>query len=853
MAGDMLADLFVNLRAKTDEWKSGLSGASSEGESFGSHIGSTFGKVAGLVAGLGISVSAVSFFKTGIEEAREAAKTSADIANTLKITGASAWTSVGQVDKLSTSLSNYSAMNQDVIAHGEDVLLSFNNVKNAGTGVNAVFDRGSKVAVDLSAKLGTNLQGSMKLVGKALQDPVKGMTALNKVGAGLSTQQQDLVKHLVATGDSLGAQKVILTALEGKYGGAAGALADPWDKFKVTIQNVEREVGEKFLPIINKLIGWAADLLPKALSVASDAFGWVSKGVKNFIDGFKFGSDLNGLPGMNSSVWAEWGDKVFLVFDTAREFVREFFDGFNGTSKSAAVTQTTWIRFGQTFRQVWTTVKADAQAAWAVLSPIFAKIGDYLGNHIKPILISVGAAFGVLAAGGVLSLVVSAISAVIGVVVALVSVLATPVVVIGLLIAALVYAYTQFAGFRNVVNTVVEWLVANVPPAFEAVRHAAETAFKWIQENVVPIVTQVVTWVITQFGNLVSWVVTEWPKISEAIGHVMVVIRDIIGVVVLAIAFIWEHAHTQIMAIAEATWSTIQAVISAAVEIVKDIINFVLDVINGDWDKAWHDITDIFSTVWGLIITVAGNFLTILWNLFVGALQILAAIVGNGLMAVLGWFASLPGSILGALGDLGGLLIWAGLSVISGLKNGAVAAAEGLWGWLRSIGGAVVGVFWDAGSWLLNIGSQIIDGLVSGIRSAFHKVTDVLGSLSGLIPSWKGPPARDAVMLVGAGQMIMGGLVKGLKSGYGDVQDFLGGVSTDISGMSGATLRVAPLATRNSQTVTQVVTVRHEFGDTPIKVDGTKVDTDALAKDMARSMRAEFLKLGNYGTVLGGR
>lgn len=774
---EVLADLAVKLSADLQGFKKGLADGNSSADDFESHSSHVFGKIAGVVAGLGVTAAATKFFTGAIAEAREAAKVSADTALTIADTGAAAWTSAGHIGDLATSLSNYAGIDDEAIQSNENILLTFKSIQNAGTGANAVFDRAAKATVDLSSKFG-DMKSSSIQVGKALEDPVKGLAALGKAGVTFDETQKSMIKHMVESGDKIGAQKMILSAIEGQVGGLAGAMADPWDRLQVTWKNVQEAVGTALLPVLNKVLTWGADLLPKALGVATQIWEGLKAAIDDFIGG-----------------WENADAKVGT-------------GGFVGVM----------IKAGQDAQKIWQKVKEGIDGFVGGWQNANAKIGPGVSGFTATML-RMGAA-----------------------------------------------AHKVFDDIKAFAGQVVAFFhahpdlgLAMVSPAAEAIKQViqhwqqikpviAETV-KWISTNVIPAVRQVVAYMVEQFGHLVAWVKTEWPKISEAIGHVMVVIRDIIGVVVLAIAFIWEHAHTQIMAVAKATWDTIQATVSAAIEIVKDVINLVLDVINGDWGKAWHDITDIFSTVWGLIITVAGNFMVILWNLFVGALQVLAAIVGNGLMAVLGWFASLPGSILGALGDLGGLLIWAGLSLISGLKNGAVAAAEGLWGWLRSIGGAVIGVFWDAGSWLWNIGSQIIDGLVSGIRSAFHKVTDVLGSLSGLIPSWKGPPAKDAVMLHGNGRLIMQGLVDGLRSGYGDVQNFLAGVTGGIGGSIG----VAPVAVAHSsrQSIT-VHHVLHHEGD--IKLTGTAGDVQGMAKQLARPIRDELIKVsGTTGSLWGGR
>jgi phage-related minor tail protein len=63
---------------------------------------------------------------------------------------------------------------------------------------------------DMSVALGTDASGSAIQLGKALNDPIKGVAALQKVGVSFTESQKEQIKTLVETGDTLGAQKIIL-------------------------------------------------------------------------------------------------------------------------------------------------------------------------------------------------------------------------------------------------------------------------------------------------------------------------------------------------------------------------------------------------------------------------------------------------------------------------------------------------------------------------------------------------------------------------------------------------------------------------------------------------------------------
>jgi phage-related minor tail protein len=90
----------------------------------------------------------------------------------------------------------------------------------------AAFDRAQQAAINLSTRMGQDLQASAIQIGKALNDPIKGITSLTRVGIQFTDQQKEQIKAMVEAGNVAGAQKVILGELERQFGGAAQAAQD---------------------------------------------------------------------------------------------------------------------------------------------------------------------------------------------------------------------------------------------------------------------------------------------------------------------------------------------------------------------------------------------------------------------------------------------------------------------------------------------------------------------------------------------------------------------------------------------------------------------------------------------------
>lgn len=150
-------------------------------------------------------------------------------------------------------------------------LLTFNRVSGE------VFDRAQRAAVNFAAGSKRSLQEASRVIGAALNDPIKGMNALASAGVAFTRAQQDQIKALVASGRGVEAQNMILAEFERRYNGAAQAMrdADPnaamgnaWEDFRIT-------VGQ----IVNSLLPPLTAMLQKV----ADAFNNLSPGMQRAV------------------------------------------------------------------------------------------------------------------------------------------------------------------------------------------------------------------------------------------------------------------------------------------------------------------------------------------------------------------------------------------------------------------------------------------------------------------------------------------------------------------------------------------------------------------------------------------
>lgn len=261
MPSAVIGALRVNLGIDTAEFSDGL--RDSEGQL--NRFGATMEKIAGKLAGVGQSLALyvttplIAIGTAAYQAAGESAKATAAVEAALKSMGQGAGYSLEQLQDLAAGLQSVSTFDDDdIMSKVTANLLTFGNVTGE------VFARAQQSALDLSARLGTDLQGSAIMLGKALNDPVKGINALTRVGVSFTQQQKDQIKEMVTAGKLFEAQKLLLSELEKQYSGQAVALAGT-DPGKVAqawnaVGDAMEAVGAVIAPIVSEIAGYIKGL-----------------------------------------------------------------------------------------------------------------------------------------------------------------------------------------------------------------------------------------------------------------------------------------------------------------------------------------------------------------------------------------------------------------------------------------------------------------------------------------------------------------------------------------------------------------------------------------------------------------
>ncbi len=238
MASRSLGTLTLDLIAEVGGFVAGMEKAERTAKKGAKEIGSAadaaslaWGKLGKVAAGAlsGITVGAV--FGAVIRNTKQMEKEQAQLEAVLRSTGESAGFSREQLNEMASSMERTSTVSAGEINQAQTNLLAFTGI------VGEQFPRALQSAIDMAARTGTTVTSAAETIGRALDVPSKGLTALSKQGFRFTEEQKKAAEQLEATGRTAEAQGIILKALEESYGGAAAASRDTFGGALMALQN----------------------------------------------------------------------------------------------------------------------------------------------------------------------------------------------------------------------------------------------------------------------------------------------------------------------------------------------------------------------------------------------------------------------------------------------------------------------------------------------------------------------------------------------------------------------------------------------------------------------------------------
>jgi hypothetical protein len=254
-----LEDKFSKTADKYNKALSGMERKTSTLDKVGFQVGrgarnvvDNVGRIA--VVGAGLVASQVALGVRSLAQLEEAKNQTEAV---ITSTGGAAKVTAEQVRALAESLEDLTTVDDKAIQAGENMLLTFTNIRNEVGEGNDIFNQATKTLVDLSVAMGSDPKQAAIQLGKALNDPIKGITALTRVGVTFTEQQKDQIATMVEAGDTMGAQKVILAELTKEFGKSGEAFgkgpAADMRRFGDAIEGAQQALATGFLPVMQRV------------------------------------------------------------------------------------------------------------------------------------------------------------------------------------------------------------------------------------------------------------------------------------------------------------------------------------------------------------------------------------------------------------------------------------------------------------------------------------------------------------------------------------------------------------------------------------------------------------------------
>jgi hypothetical protein len=306
--------LKLSLLADVSQLSKGLNQGTNEVQGFGSKM-ANFGKKAAAafaVAGIAAAAFAVKFAKDAIVAGEAAATANARIEQINKSMGLFG-ESTNEVNKALIDYAEKTAratgVDTNSIKATQAKLLTFKELAATANEIGGNFERSTKAAIDLGAAGFGTAELNAVALGKALNDPIKGISALSRNGITFTESEKDRIKVLVESNKVGEAQNMILKAIETQVGGTAEATANATDKMRVGFTQITETVGIALLPVFEKLTNFVIDQIFPAFDKIGAQFAGITS---------QLGENL--LPALDNLV-TFFQDYLIPVFKAYYEFI----------------------------------------------------------------------------------------------------------------------------------------------------------------------------------------------------------------------------------------------------------------------------------------------------------------------------------------------------------------------------------------------------------------------------------------------------------------------------------------------------------------------------------------------------
>jgi hypothetical protein len=188
----------------------------------------------------------IQLYRESFEAGENLVTTDAKLEAVIRATGKASEMSLAQIGLWAESLREATGVSEQQI---KDMAAGLTTFKKIGSDI---IPEVLELSIDLAKTWGDSLPSASKKLGRALEDPIKGMNQLEESGVMLDSQMKTDITSMVEMGDTAGAQRILLDALSSRVGGVATSMANalgPLNRYKTVLGEIKAEIGKEFLNI----------------------------------------------------------------------------------------------------------------------------------------------------------------------------------------------------------------------------------------------------------------------------------------------------------------------------------------------------------------------------------------------------------------------------------------------------------------------------------------------------------------------------------------------------------------------------------------------------------------------------
>lgn len=585
-----------------------------------------------LAAGLGIAAAGVTALTgvlvTSVGAAADAERVTAQLEAVIRSTGGAAGLTVADVQALGTSLSNLSTFEDDAINSASALMLTFTNVGSE------VFPTAMQAVLDMSTAMGQDLSSSTVQLGKALNDPIAGITALSRVGVSFTEDQKTMIEGMVEAGDTMGAQKIILAELAKEFGGSASAQAETFTGKMAQMRNrigeVQEGIGTALLPVLSTLVDTYG---PKLLTAAENAGTFFAAFVSGDAVGARtaleemFGKDnvakVEALSAKFNEIATTVGPALITFFDNAQKAVQPLADVVIPALQEA-------------FQQVGEWVTANLPLMQETVETVIGAITEFWTTNHDAIFLVVKTVWENIKSS--INIAITAVKAIIETVMHLIN--------------------GDWESAWNTVKTAAETIWNDIKDVFGRTFSALVTILAPILEDLKGALADA-------WEDIKAVAETWWESVKTSIGDIVQELKEAISAkleeIKTALADAWdsvkgtvEEKWDAVKTAMTAKWLLIQEDIGLKLEEIKTVLSFAWDDVKTTLETKWNDIKAAAETKFNEVKAAITTFITEFTGLFSGInLTSIGEAIMEGLRTGIGnRVQSLIDSVTGAVGSI---------------------------------------------------------------------------------------------------------------------------------------------------------------------------------------------------------